>query len=134
LLTGCSTLVLVSCGGSGEQKANPHPTIAANVASPLAARSDKVATLLDGGDACGAAREAAALRAELTQAIDKIPELYLEDLSALVNEIQAQIPPCPQPPQNDDDDNGDQEKKGKNGKKGKEHGKHKHHEGQEGTD
>jgi hypothetical protein len=99
------------------------------VASPLAARSDTIATLLDSGDACGARSQAAALRAELTQAINDgaIPDLYLEDLSALVNEIEAQIPPCMQPPPADEQDDD-------RGKKGKKDGKHKHHEGHEGED
>jgi hypothetical protein len=126
-------VALASCGGSGEQKAAPPPppppTIAANVAAPLADRSDKFAALLGAGDACGARSEAAAMRAELTKAINDgaIPKLYLEDLSALVNEIQAQLPPCRQPPQNDDDD----DRGGTKEKKDKKHGKHKHHKGDE---
>jgi hypothetical protein len=124
-------VALASCGGSEEQKAAPPPpppTIAASVAAPLADRSDKVATLLGAGDACGARTEAAAMRAELTKAINdgSIPKLYLEDLSALVNEIQAQLPPCRRSPQNDDDDGGK-----KDNKKDKKHGKHKHHQGDE---
>jgi hypothetical protein len=120
-------VALASCGGSDEPEAAPPPppppTIAANVAAPLADRSDKVATLLSAGDACGARNEAEALRGDLTKAINDgaIPELYLEDLSALVNEIQAQLPPCRQPPQNEDDHGG------KKDKKDKQHGKH--HEG-----
>jgi hypothetical protein len=94
------------------------------VALPLAERSERVARLLDRGDRCGAAAEAARLRADLTASISAIPNLYLEDLSGLVNEIQAQIPPCaePQPPPDEDDDNG-------NGK-GKKKGKKKHKGGE----
>jgi hypothetical protein len=113
LLTACSALALASCGGD-EPQAEPRtetettPTIERAVAKRLASRSDKVASLLDSGDACGAAEEASGLRADLTAAIseDAIPELYLEDLSGLVNEIQAQIPPC-QPPPTDTGDGGD---------------------------
>ncbi|HEV2711740.1 MAG TPA: hypothetical protein VGU26_01480 [Gaiellaceae bacterium] len=136
MLTGCSAIALASCGGSAEQKATPpqppKPRIAAGVASPLAARSDKVATLLEAGDACGAHREAAALRGELTQAInaDAIPELYLEDLSALVNEIQAQIPPCTQPPPGDEADHDEDKGKGE----GKKRKKDKKHDGKKGDD
>jgi hypothetical protein len=115
LLTACSALALASCGGDEprveqptETDAPPAPTIEREVAERLASRSDKVASLLDSGDACGAAQEASALRADLTAAISEnaIPALYLEDLSGLVNEIQAQIPPC-QPPPTDTGDGGD---------------------------
>jgi hypothetical protein len=129
LLTGCSAAALASCGGDDEPTAvpplPPPPTIASNVAAPLADRSDKVATLLRAGDACGARSEAAALRGDLTKAINDgaIPELYLEDLSALVNEIQAQLPPCRRASPNDDVG----EHGGKKDKKDKQHGKH--HEG-----
>jgi hypothetical protein len=115
LLTACSAFALASCGGD-EPRAEPRtetdtaaaPTIKRAVAERLANRSDKVASLLDSGDACGAAQEASSLRADLTAAISEnaIPELYLEDLSGLVNEIQAQIPPC-QPPPTDTGDGGD---------------------------
>ena len=44
----------------------------------------------------------------MTEAINagKVPEVYLEDLSGLVNEIEAQIPECvePAPPPPEDDD------------------------------
>jgi hypothetical protein len=106
LLTACSALALTSCGGGDDQQAErrtdtaaPTPTIERAVAERLASRSDQVASLLDSGDACGAHDEAARLRDDLTSAINDgaIPEPYLEDLSGLVNEISAQIPPCEQP-------------------------------------
>jgi hypothetical protein len=116
LLTACSALALTSCGGNDQQAdrrtetAAPTPTIERAVAERLASRSDKVATLLDSGDACGAHDEAARLREDLTSAINDraIPEPYLEDLSGLVNEISAQIPPCEQPK---DEEKKDEEKK-----------------------
>jgi hypothetical protein len=49
----------------------------------------------------------------VTQAINagEVPEVYLEDLSGLVNEIEAQIPECaepipppPPPPTEEEDD------------------------------
>jgi hypothetical protein len=102
LLTGCSALALAACGGEEQQvdrRTQTGPTIDAGVAEPLAQRSDKVAALLDSGDTCAAREEAARLRADLTEAInaDSIPELYLEELSGVVNELEAQIPPCQQP-------------------------------------
>jgi hypothetical protein len=115
----CSALALAACGGQGggvEEQANPGPTIEEGVAEQLAARSDEVARLLESGDTCAAVMESARLRDELNAAINRgvIPEVYLEDLSGLVNEIQAQIPPCeerepqvpppPPPPPSDGDD------------------------------
>lgn len=107
----CSALALAACGG-GENEVEPRtdtrPTIESAVAERLASRTDKVASLLESGDACGARDEAARLRAELTEAINgqTIPELYLEDLSGAVNELEAQIPPCEvmEPPPRDRDD------------------------------
>jgi hypothetical protein len=92
-------LALAACGGEEkgvEQRVNPGPTIERGAAEQLAVRSDEVARLLEGGDNCGAMAEGARLRDELTAAINRgvIPEIYLEDLSGVVNEIQAQIPAC----------------------------------------
>ena len=105
LLTASSVVALAACGGGdGEQQVDQRtdtgPTIDRAIADGLATRSDKVASLLDSGDACGAREEAAALRSDLTQAINDraIPEVYLEDLSGLVNEIEAGIPACQEPP------------------------------------
>jgi hypothetical protein len=110
LLTACSALALAACGGGEnevERRTDTRPVIESAVAERLASRSDKVATLLDSGDACGAKDEASRLRAELTQAINDraIPELYLEDLSGAVNELEAQLPVCAvvQPPSRDTD-------------------------------
>ena len=110
MLTACSALALAACGGGEnevERRTDTRPVIESAVAERLASRSDKVATLLDSGDACGAKDEASRLRAELTQAINDraIPELYLEDLSGAVNELEAQLPVCAvvQPPSRDTD-------------------------------
>lgn len=105
MLTACSALALAACGGGGsevEPRTATRPTIESAVADRLASRSDKVASRLEEGDACGAKKEAVRLRAELTRAINgqSIPELYLEDLSGAVNELEARILPCEvvQPP------------------------------------
>lgn len=125
LLTACSTLALASCGGETQQQAErttttaAGPSIPADVAQQLAARSDKVAAHLDAGDHCAARTEALKLRAEVTKHVDEIPQLYLEDLSGLVNEIEVQIPVCAQvpPPIKSEGKNG--KGKGKGKKKGK---------------
>jgi hypothetical protein len=120
LLTACSAVALAGCGGGEqnvERRVDTKPRIQRALADQLASRSDNVASLLESGDSCGAASEAARLRAEVTASIGAIPDLYVEDLSGLVNEIQAQIPPCQEKPADDEDD-------GKKGKKNKK--KHKH--------
>ena len=99
MLTACSALTLAACGGNGErveQQVDVGPTIERGTAEQLAVRSDEVARLLEGGDNCAAMAEGARLRDELNAAINRgvIPEIYLEDLSGVVNEIQALIPPC----------------------------------------
>ena len=128
LLTACSAVALAGCGGDGQQverRTDTTPRIERAVADHLAARSDKVASLLESGDSCGAAEEAAGLRADLNASLARIPELYLEDLSGVVNEIQAQIPPCAQPAEDDDaDDDGGGKKEHE--KKQKKKGKKKH--------
>lgn len=118
LLTASSALALASCGGEGEQQVEQRtvtgPTIERALAERLATRSDKVASLLDSGDACGAQAEAARLRRDLTAAVGEIPPLYLEDLSGAVNELQAAIP-CefvPPPGYDDDKQNGGDEDEG----------------------
>jgi hypothetical protein len=103
LLTACSALALAACGGGNtvEERPNPGPAIERGTAEQLAVRSDEVARLLEAGDNCTAMAEGARLRDELNAAISRgvIPEIYLEDLSGIVNEIQAQIPPCVREPQ-----------------------------------
>ena len=123
MLTAFSALALAACGAGEnevERRTDTGPTIERAVAERLATRSDRVASLLDSGDACGAKDEAVRLRAELTEAINDqaIPGLYLEDLSGVVNELDAQIPPCEvmQPPPPPDTGDEKQDKKDKNDK------------------
>jgi hypothetical protein len=101
-------LLLAACGGEDakvERRTDVQPTIARSIADRLASRSDQVATMLDGGDSCGAAREAAALRDDVIATINvrDIPAAYLEDLLGAVHELEAQIPQC-EPPNEDSDD------------------------------
>lgn len=104
MLTACSALALAACGGNGDdtgQQVNQGPPIEPGTAEQLAVRSDEVARLLEDRDNCDAMAEGARLRDELTAAINRgvIPEVYLEDLSGAVNEIQALTPPCEPEPQ-----------------------------------
>jgi hypothetical protein len=119
LLTASSALALAACGGGDGEQAEqrqmaPGPRIDAAVAEPLAERSENVARLLDGGDPCAAADEAARLEQDVIAAINDgaIPEVYLEDLGNVAHELAAQVPPCkqpappppPPPPRGDGDD------------------------------
>jgi hypothetical protein len=107
LLTACSAalaLAVAGCGGDdggGTAQVAAAPKIDSAVVEQLASRADEVARRLESADPCGAANEAAQLRAELTTAInDKaIPQVYLDDLSLVVNELVDQIPACPPPPE-----------------------------------
>jgi hypothetical protein len=131
LLTACSAIALAACGGQEketERRTDTWPRIERSLAASLAARSDAVADRLDRGDNCGAAAEAARLRDEVTASIGSIPQVYVEDFSGLVNEIQAQIPPCEEPPVDDrkeDKEGDDDEDRGKGKEKGKKKGKDK---------
>jgi hypothetical protein len=115
-------VALAGCGGDGEetQPEVAGPRIERPIATELADLSDEVARQLEGGDPCGAAATAARLREGVTAAINdgKVPEVYLEDLSGLANEIEVQIPQCAETPPPDEDDEGP--KKGKKDKKDEE--------------
>ena len=133
-LTALSALALASCGGEDQQAERQTvtgPTIPAAVAERLASRSAKVATLLDAGDTCAAKQEAAALRADLTASIETIPEVYLEDMSGLVNEIDAQIPACPVPQPPPVETNGEDEEKGEGKREHERKGKEKKKDGED---
>ena len=100
------------------------PRIESAVANDLAAVSEEIADRLESGDRCGAAEAAARLRDGVTAAINegKVPEVYLEDLSGLANELSFAVQPCaatPPPPPDEDDDNGRGKKKGKEKKRNK---------------
>lgn len=114
-------VVLAGCGGSKTETnvEAPGPRIEGALAAQLAHLSDELASSLDSGDSCAASQTAARLRDGVTQAINdgKVPEVYLEDLSGLANELQAQVPECVEPPppsaEDDDGEDGKKKKKGK---------------------
>ncbi len=91
-------MLLTGCGGGGAEteRTAPGPRIERAAAERLAGLSDEVARRLETGDPCGAAEAAIQLRDGVTEAINAgaIPTIYLEDLSGLANELEAQIPVC----------------------------------------
>jgi hypothetical protein len=104
LLTACSgalAVTLTGCGGNDgdTETVAAGPRIERATAEQLASLSDQLAEHLEGGDSCSASKTAARLRDALTAAINdgKVPEVYLEDLSGLANEIEVQIPKCAEP-------------------------------------
>ena len=126
--------MLAGCGGDGgREQARSEvsgPRVERALANGLAGRSEEVARRLESGDPCGARAEADALRNDLIAAINarRVPQEYLEDLTAAANEIAEQIPECapppPEPPPPDgeadeDEGNGEDDEKGKGEKKGK---------------
>lgn len=94
------------------------PRIERAIAAELADLSDEVARRLESGDPCGAAESAARLREGVTGAINesKVPEVYLEDLSGLANEIELQIPDCAESPSPSEDEEGRKKDKDKKDK------------------
>jgi outer membrane biosynthesis protein TonB len=118
------------CGGGGEESSPPRPTIAAEVADDLAARSEAVADAIDAADICLAAVRADELQQATIEAIQsgRIPRAFQEDLEAtansLVNEVNCPPPPPAPPPQtttdeDDSDDDNARSKKKKDKKKPK---------------
>ncbi len=116
----------------------PGPRIERAVADQLAELSDELAGSLETGDSCAASQTAARLRDSVTQAINdgKVPEVYLEDLSGLANELQAQVPECvaPPPPPVEDEDDEKKKKKKKKQKEDKDKGKDKEKDRDDGDE
>lgn len=115
--------LLAGCGGA-RSGATQRPAIPAPVAHALAARSDALATSLERGDACAAARDAAALRRSTRRAVasGRVPRRFRAPLLREVSTLSAAVPPCPPPqatpqaPPSPGTEGGDE---------GHDHGKHK---------
>jgi hypothetical protein len=90
-IAACSAL-LAACGGD-EQTAPPEPRIPREVAEPLAARADRVASLLSDGDECGAQREAATLVDATVAAVNNgdVPAELQEELVGTANDLAGRI-------------------------------------------
>ena len=112
--------VLVSGCGSSAQPRPPQPKLPALAAEQLAARSDKVAAALDGGDACRALDEARHLQQEALDAINtgRIPAAYQEQLVSSISDLVNRITCVPPEPRHEKKEHG--------------HGKDKHKKHGEG--
>jgi hypothetical protein len=86
-------LVLAGCGSGEQRRAAPQPKLPRAVATELAARSDRVAAALDGGDTCGARAEAERLQRDTIKAINdrRVPRPFQEHLVAAVNDLVSRI-------------------------------------------
>ncbi len=103
----CCAIALAACGGAhstdggSRRAALPHA-----LSHRLAAASERVATTLDAGDPCGAARQADAVRAEAEAAIaaGRVPAALRGGLGIAVRRLDARVncppppPPTPEPP------------------------------------
>jgi hypothetical protein len=110
---GCA-LSLAGCGGGSEEAAPPEPSIPAPIAEDLAARSEEIAATLDGGDVCGAARQADDLNSAVNDAVAKgqIPKALQGELQNVVTELVDMVN-CEEPDEEEGEGNGNGKGKGK---------------------
>jgi hypothetical protein len=95
-LTLLGLLAVAGCGGN-EESASPQG-IPRSVAERLADQADAIAEAYDGGDVCGAARQADDLLAAATQAVEagRIPTELQGSLTETAQKLQDDIN-CPEP-------------------------------------
>jgi len=92
-------LAAAGCG-SAKQAATPAPPKLPRALAQLwAQQADAIAAALTAGDGCTAETQAAALRAQVAQAVNdgRIPRRYLEPLVGTVNALPARIACNPAP-------------------------------------
>jgi hypothetical protein len=122
--------LLGGCGGDGGAET---PLLPQDLANSLAAQSDAVAASLDGGNPCGAADQARALRERVIAAVNegRVPAGLQEELGSAANDLaattetactEAQAPPVATDEDEDEDEKG--KGKGKSKEKGKGRDKH----------
>ena len=107
-------LALVACGGSAQTDA-AEPALPAAVASSLADKADEIASALESGDQCGAARHADELKDGVDAAVSagRVPTALRGELDRTATELQNEVN-CEDKPKEEHGDEG----------KGKAHGKH----------
>ena len=102
-LTACSC-ALLGAGCASTRRAAPGPRLPHALAQRLAGEADSVAASYRAGDLCGAKRQAARLRGDVTRAINArhVPAPFQEEMQGAATSLVAGIscaPPPPQPPQ-----------------------------------
>jgi hypothetical protein len=96
-LAASSALILAGCGSSTETRTTKPkpPRIPADVAQPLAADADAVAST----QGCNARNAAVKLQTDVIAAVGRIPQRYREQLMSAANDVVSRIPECPPPQQ-----------------------------------
>jgi hypothetical protein len=105
----------VSACGGGSQTEAPEPALPAAVAGSLADKADEIASALESGDQCGAARHADELKDDVDAAVSagQVPAALSGELERVATELQNGVN-CEDKPKEEHGDKG--------GKKG--HDKH----------
>ena len=102
---GCA-LTLAGCGG-GTEATPSESTIPAPIAEDLATRSEEIAATLEGGDVCGAAKQADELNDAVNDAMaeGQIPKALQEELQNVVAELVNGVN-CEQPEEEEENGKG----------------------------
>jgi hypothetical protein len=101
---------LVACGGSSQTAAG-EPALPKTVASSLADKADQIASALENGDQCGAARLADELKDGVEAAVSggQVPAALSGELERTATDLQNEVN-CEETPKEEHGDKG--EKKG----------------------
>jgi hypothetical protein len=85
-------IALVACGG-GSQTAAEEPALPAALANSLADKADEIASALEGGDQCGAARLADELKDGVESAVSggQVPAALRDELERTATELQNEV-------------------------------------------
>jgi hypothetical protein len=97
-LAAAGLTALCACGGSSGGQQQP-PGIPADLASDLAARSERVAAALDAGAPCAALAQARSLQSAVSRAIASaaVPLALREELRVAVERLAGRIECAPPP-------------------------------------
>jgi hypothetical protein len=103
-------VALVACGGSS-QSAGGEPAVPKDVANSLADKADEIASALESGDQCGAARLADELKDGVEAAVSggQVPAALSGELERTATALQNEVN-CEEKPK--EDHKGREEKKG----------------------
>jgi hypothetical protein len=88
----CLAIALVACGGSSQTSAG-EPALPSAVANPLADKADEIASALESGDECGAARLADELKDGVEAAVSggQVPAALSGELERTATELQNEV-------------------------------------------